>query len=217
MLNCRHEQTAGADDALSLISAATASQSEVWIDQELAAANSAMSDSASDFESFLSSSPMASARSIPWVCQDWANTKAAYRFLSQRPVSEAEILAGHFLATRDRFVGHRGPVLILHDTTEFSYHREDVGCHRHSEEILHRPDKAGRLRHYTVCGILMHSSLAVTTARAAAGSGGHQVLDPRQISGLQRAEEEDQSDARAHRKEGEHPLAGEPDASPPPF
>src|SRR6266700_2224327 len=38
--------------------------------------------------------------SIPWACQDWANTKAAYRFFSNDRVSEAEILAGHFQATQ---------------------------------------------------------------------------------------------------------------------
>ena len=40
--------------------------------------------------------------SIPLVCQDWANTKAAYRFLDNERVSEADILAGHFQATRER-------------------------------------------------------------------------------------------------------------------
>jgi hypothetical protein len=36
--------------------------------------------------------------SLPLVCQDWANTKAAYRFFSNDRVSEAQILAGHFQA-----------------------------------------------------------------------------------------------------------------------
>ena len=64
--------------------------------------------------------------SIPFVCQDWANTKAAYRFLSNERVSEADILAGHFNSTRDRFTATDGLVLILHDTTEFSYQRENT-------------------------------------------------------------------------------------------
>jgi hypothetical protein len=34
--------------------------------------------------------------SIPFVCRDWGNTKAAYRVLSNERVSEADILAGHF-------------------------------------------------------------------------------------------------------------------------
>ena len=39
--------------------------------------------------------------SLPLGCQDWANTKAVYRFFSNDRVSEAQILAGHFQATRD--------------------------------------------------------------------------------------------------------------------
>lgn len=35
-------------------------------------------------------------QSIPLACQDWANTKAAYRFFASERVSEAEILSGHF-------------------------------------------------------------------------------------------------------------------------
>ena len=64
--------------------------------------------------------------SIPFACQDWAATKAAYRFLSNARVDEGKILTGHFLCTRDRFAATAGhPVLVLHDTTEFSYHRGD--------------------------------------------------------------------------------------------
>ena len=32
--------------------------------------------------------------SLPLVCQDWANTKAAYRFFSNDRVSEAQIVRG---------------------------------------------------------------------------------------------------------------------------
>jgi Transposase DNA-binding len=41
-------------------------------------------------------------RSIPLVCQDWANTKSAYHFFSNDRVSEEEILTGHFQSTKDR-------------------------------------------------------------------------------------------------------------------
>jgi len=34
--------------------------------------------------------------SIPFACQDWANTKAAYRFFANDRVEECEILSGHF-------------------------------------------------------------------------------------------------------------------------
>ncbi|WP_246740493.1 transposase DNA-binding-containing protein [Bradyrhizobium sp. LCT2] len=63
-------------------------------------------------------------QSIPLVCQDWANTKAAYRFFSNVGVSEADILAGHFESTRDRSAATEGLVVVLHDTTEFSYQSE---------------------------------------------------------------------------------------------
>ena len=97
------------------------------------------------------------------MCQDWANTKAAYRFLDNDRVSEAEILAGHFEATRDRFAASDGPVLVLHDTTEFTFKRGDtdaVGVTRKAVAGAYR-DRA--LRYCAACGILMHSSLVVTT------------------------------------------------------
>ncbi|SFK30371.1 Transposase DNA-binding [Bradyrhizobium sp. Gha] len=101
-------------------------------------------------------------QSIPLVCQDWANTKAAYRFFSNDRVSEADILAGHFQSTRDRAAAAGGLVLVLHDTTEFSYQREKSEAIGITKSINSGRDKAGRLRSHTVCGILMHSSLAVT-------------------------------------------------------
>ena len=56
-----------------------------------------------------------------------------------------------------------GLVLVLHDTTEFSYQREKPEAIGITKSINSGRDKAGRLRSHTVCGILMHSSLAVTT------------------------------------------------------
>ncbi len=100
--------------------------------------------------------------SIPFACQDWANTKAAYRFFSNAKVEEGDILSGHFAATRARYDACDGPILLLQDTTEFTYQRRnphDVGF---TKSINSGRDKEGRLRHHAVCGILMHSSLAVT-------------------------------------------------------
>ena len=93
---------------------------------------------------------------LPAACQDWAATKAAYRFFSNPRVDEGVILAGHFAATRARFAATAGPILVLHDTTEFSFPRDN-------------PEAIGQLtllktRHATVtlCGLLMHSSLVLT-------------------------------------------------------
>ena len=102
----------------------------------------------------------------PWASQDWASLKAAYRFLSNGRVSEAAILAGHFLATRSRVAKDSSPILVLHDTTEFSYRRTDtepIGLLR-STPCWPGKGKKGMPCLHTVCGILMHSSLAVTTA-----------------------------------------------------
>src|SRR5262249_28155878 len=88
---------------------------------------------------------------------DWAATKAAYRFFSNPRMDDGTILAGHVAATAARFAATAGVALVLHDTTEFSFTRDT-------------PDGVGALsfvkgRHvtHTVCGILLHSSLVVTT------------------------------------------------------
>jgi hypothetical protein len=101
--------------------------------------------------------------SIPFACQDWANTKAAYRFFANGRVEEADILSGHFAATRARYDDCTGPILLIQDTTEFSYQRADTDAIGITKSVNSGRGKDGRLRHHTVCGMLMHSSLAVTT------------------------------------------------------
>jgi Transposase DNA-binding len=136
-----------------------------WIDQELAGCQFKDMRLGKRFRKLLEQLSDGTGESIPFACQDWANTKAAYRFLANERVKEDTILAGHFQSTRDRFAATDtdSPLLILHDTTEFTYSRTDV----ESIGILHKSFtgkmKRGRLHHFTVCGILMHSSLAVTT------------------------------------------------------
>jgi hypothetical protein len=93
----------------------------------------------------------------PFACQDWAATKAAYRFLDNDRVDEGTILAGHFAATTARFAAAPGTVLVLHDTTEFSFRRDDPGQVGRICRV-----KARRTFH-TVCGLLMHASLVLTT------------------------------------------------------
>jgi len=115
------------------------------------------------FERLLEQVGNAPGESIPLVCQDWANTKAAYRFLSNERVSEAGILPGHFQSTRERFAATDGPVLVLHDTSEFTYKREDIQAVGKTRIGIAGAALDGRPRYYTACGILMHSSLAVTT------------------------------------------------------
>jgi hypothetical protein len=100
--------------------------------------------------------------SIPLACQDWANTKAAYRFFSNDKVSEDAILAGHFQSTCGRFAATTGPILVLQDTTEFTYQRERPDQIGFMHQLNCGKDKYGGRKLHTVCGLLMHSSLAVT-------------------------------------------------------
>ena len=134
-----------------------------WVDREIAGCEFRDARLGKRFRKLLEQIGGAMGESIPMACQDWANAKAAYRFFSNERVSEEDILAGHFQATRDRFAAHDGPVLVLHDTTEFSFQREQAEAIGMTYKVNSGTDKAGRLRSHTVCGILMHSSLAVTT------------------------------------------------------
>lgn len=99
---------------------------------------------------------------IPLACQDWASTKAAYRFFSNPKVEEGGILAGHLEATKVRYGASDGPILVLQDTTEFTYQRRNPHDIGFTKSVNSGRDKNGRLRHHAVCGILMHSSLVVT-------------------------------------------------------
>ncbi|MFK7877161.1 MAG: transposase [Paracoccaceae bacterium] len=68
-------------------------------------------------------------QSLPTAFQDWANTKAAYRVFSNESVSEDKNLEGHFAASRLRIRATDGAILILHDTTAFSFRACPVKSH----------------------------------------------------------------------------------------
>ena len=137
-------------------------EDESWVDSEVAGCQFQDVRLGERFRKLLKQIGSAIGQAIPFACQDWANTKAAYRFFSNDRVDEEAILSGHFQATHDRFAATDGHVLVLHDTTEFSFKREKpelIG----STCIVNGKDKKGRITFLTVCGILMHSSLVVTT------------------------------------------------------
>ncbi len=135
-----------------------------WIDQELAGCEFADARIGKRFGVLMQQLSTGLGRTLPLACGDWASTKAAYRFLDNDRVSEADVLAGHFQATRARFAAVDGPILVLHDTTEFSFTRSDTQAIGQTRKVVAGPAKKdGRQRMHTMCGILMHSSLAVTT------------------------------------------------------
>ncbi len=134
-----------------------------WLDDELAENSFADKRLEKRLRSLLSQLASSPGGPIPFACQDWANTKAAYRFLDNDRVSEAEILAGHFEATKERCTASGGPILVLHDTTEFTFKRGDAHTVGITRKAVAGKYRDGALRYYASCGIFMHSSLAVTT------------------------------------------------------
>jgi hypothetical protein len=135
--------------------------SERWIDEELAGCEFQDERLTKRFEKLFRQLSGGIGQSIPWACQDWTSTKAAYRFFANERVSESAILSGHFHATEKRLASGAWPILMLHDTTELNFHRKDVAAVGMTTRMPTRK-LDGKPQHYDVCGILMHSSLAVT-------------------------------------------------------
>jgi len=54
------------------------------------------------------------------------------------------------------------PILVLRDTTEFSYKREDMAAVGLVSKGSVRKDEQGRPVYFTTCGINLHFSLALT-------------------------------------------------------
>ena len=135
---------------------------ESWVEKEIE--NSTFPDARlkTRFRALLEQLSNAIGKPIPFACQDWANTKAAYRFFSNERFSEAEILEGHFQSTKDRFDKLKQNVLVLHDTTEFTFKREKESEIGFTTKIPTKKNKKGRPTMKTLCGLLMHSSLVVT-------------------------------------------------------
>ena len=97
-------------------------------------------------------------QSIPLACQDWANTKAACRFLSNSKITIEKILQGHFMFTKKRVMAICSAyILIIQDTREFSYNRKEAG------EIGWTKIFNSNKNVYKKCALLMHSSLAITS------------------------------------------------------
>jgi hypothetical protein len=134
-----------------------------WLDRELADYKSKEERLGKRFRSLIEQLSSSPGDTIPLVCQDWANAKAAYRSLDNDRVSEPEILGDRFQATRDRTAVTSGQILVLHDTTEFTCKRDDCEAIGKTFLGVAEVDLEARPRHCTACGILMHSSLSVTT------------------------------------------------------
>lgn len=134
-----------------------------WLEKELAYSNFKDERLTTRFKQIVSTMHQNFGKSIPEIFNDWGEVKAAYRFMSNERVEENEILRGHFLSTQRRILSMEGPILLLHDTSEFSYKRkkpEEIGFISKKKK-LSRSSRAIP-QHFSVCGILMHASLAIT-------------------------------------------------------
>ena len=131
---------------------------DVWVEREVQGCDFPYERLKSRLGGLLSQLGQRIGDTLPAACQDWAATKAAYRFFSNPRVNESIILAGHFAATRARVAAAKGPILILHDTTEFSFQRDKPDAIGKTNLLASRPHRSP----HTVCGLLMHSSLALT-------------------------------------------------------
>jgi hypothetical protein len=95
---------------------------------------------------------------INQACEDWAETKAAYRFFQNEDVAVADILEPHRRKTAERAKPHR-TILALQDTTHLIYtnHPKTKGLGAMS---LRRGKNVEKVFSY---GLHMHTCLAVTT------------------------------------------------------
>jgi hypothetical protein len=117
-----------------------------WLDAELAGCTFADVRLGKRLRTLLERLGGAVSASLPLACQDWAATKAAYRFFTNQRVSEKPILAGHLAATRSRVAAADSVILILHDTTEFTFQRQRSEAIGVTYSVNSGKDKAGRWR-----------------------------------------------------------------------
>lgn len=134
-----------------------------WIESEILGSEFKDQRLTARFRQIMSKLASSSGQTIPQICEDWAATKAMYRFLSNDRVDESEILSGHFSSTFSRIEATESPVLILHDTCEFTYKRENAEELGFTRKIaVPKRYREGRKLEHQVCGLLMHASLAIT-------------------------------------------------------
>jgi len=94
-------------------------------------------------------------QSIPNACRGWAETQAAYRFLSNRRVRWEDVMKAHWDASIERMRSHE-VVLHIQDTTELDFNGR-------------QSDGLGRLTYEAQRGMYLHPTYAVSATREPLG------------------------------------------------
>lgn len=96
--------------------------------------------------------------SINQACEDWQQSKAAYRFFQNDSVSERKILESHITKTVERAKKHT-IILAIQDTSYISYkkHQKTKGLGIIAARIR------SKATNFQTHGLVMHTSFAVTT------------------------------------------------------
>src|SRR5262249_35919599 len=93
---------------------------ETWTQEELGEANFGDKRLTKRFMRIVSDLIARPEASVPQACEDWTNTKAAYRFWDHKNVTPEAIRAAHRDKTVERAKEHR-TVLAVQDTTSLNY------------------------------------------------------------------------------------------------
>lgn len=120
---------------------------------------------------------------LPLACQDWAGTKAAYRFFSNERFREDAILAGHFQATASRFAATPSfsPGCSGHDRVQLP-----LGQARDHRRYRPDADRAGPQRQSTDLHAMRAADafeLVVTTEDLPLGLAAAQVWTRKEFKG----------------------------------
>ena len=83
---------------------------DVWVEREVEPCEFPDARLKTRLKKVLSNLGQKIGETLPMACQDWAATKAAYRFFDNSRVDESIILAGHFAATKSRVAATKGPI-----------------------------------------------------------------------------------------------------------
>ncbi|MFO9618720.1 IS4 family transposase [Legionella pneumophila serogroup 1] len=97
-------------------------------------------------------------RSINQACEDWHQSKAAYRFFQNEAVSEQKILDSHIIKTIERASEH-STILAIQDTCYISYknHKKTQGLGVIAARVR------SKTTNFQTHGLVMHTTFAVTT------------------------------------------------------